>query len=448
MPTANEIAMLQAARAAGVDSREELSNLMAQIGAESGGLTQMQESFRYTRGVDQIPVRSVFREGRQAADAARLEAVAGRPQELARLMYGGRMGNDDAGDGYLYRGRGYTQLTGQDNYKAAGNALDLDLLGNPDLAVDRENAGRIALWFWQNEVPRADRDDVTGATLAINNGTNGLADRHNRFDAWHAQLTPQFIADLDAGRVRPGGGVGPAAGRAVMADGALRRFESGPEVRKLNSDLRELGIRAGGNRELRINSQYGEGTEQAVRNFQMQRGLPVTGRAGPETLAAVQDALVERRQHGQPARPGAPGNIHPAALGRPADNGPRVPRPQPPEPHARLQRDSRDEPLYDAIRRQLPEGTSHETAAFILLQAKRNGVHQLDKLDKVIVHEGNVWIAGKTAGEWAKVDLSGPAPPLEGTLRGLETFDAQRLQQLGPAQQQDQAQRLDARTLS
>lgn len=45
MPTANEIAMLQAVRAVGVDSREELANLMAQIGAESGGLTQMQESF-------------------------------------------------------------------------------------------------------------------------------------------------------------------------------------------------------------------------------------------------------------------------------------------------------------------------------------------------------------------------------------------------------------------
>jgi putative chitinase len=120
MPTANEIAVLQAARGDEIASRDELANFMAQISSESGGLTRLEEGFHYTRGVDQIPVDSVFREGREAAEAARLEAIAGRPQELARLMYGGRMGNDDAGDGYLYRGRGFIQLTGEDNYHATG----------------------------------------------------------------------------------------------------------------------------------------------------------------------------------------------------------------------------------------------------------------------------------------------------------------------------------------
>ncbi|WGE86460.1 glycoside hydrolase family 19 protein [Actinobacillus equuli] len=37
--------------------------------------------------------------------------------ELFNLTYGGRLGNNTTGDGFLYRGRGYIQLTGKNNYK-------------------------------------------------------------------------------------------------------------------------------------------------------------------------------------------------------------------------------------------------------------------------------------------------------------------------------------------
>jgi putative chitinase len=214
-------------------------------------------------------------------------------------MYGGRMGNDDMGDGYLYRGRGFTQLTGEENYRQAGAALALDLLGNPDLAASRDNASRVALWYWQNRVPSDDRDDVTAAALAINGGDIGLSDRHNRFEAWRALLTPEFIADLDAGRVQPGNGVAPATGQDAIADGALRRFETGLEVSQLQTDLRALGVRDAENHEIAVDHAYGASTEQAVRRFQGAHELPVTGRAGAETLTAVQDALLQQ----QPFRP-------------------------------------------------------------------------------------------------------------------------------------------------
>lgn len=242
MPTENEIAILEAARAAGVTSRNELSNLMAQLGHESGGFTRLEEGFRYSAGNHQIPVKWARREGADALDAARIAALEGRPQELARLMYGNRMGNDDAGDGYRYRGRGFIQLTGEDNYRAAGRALGLDLIGQPELAAERDNAARIALWYWRERVPAADRDDVSAATRRINGGETGLADRHDRFDAWHRLLTPTYLADLDAGRIQPGTGVGPRAGRNAIDDGALRRFETGDEVGRLQEDLTRLGV--------------------------------------------------------------------------------------------------------------------------------------------------------------------------------------------------------------
>src|SRR3546814_9698491 len=127
--------MLNAARAAGITSRDELANLMGQLSHESRGFTALQESFRYTRGIDQIPVASAFREGRDALEDARVDAVAGRPQELARLMYGGRMGNDDAGDGYLYRGRGFIMLTGEDNYRSEEHTSELQSLMRISYAV-------------------------------------------------------------------------------------------------------------------------------------------------------------------------------------------------------------------------------------------------------------------------------------------------------------------------
>lgn len=229
------------------------------------------------------------------------------------------MGNDDLGDGYRYRGRGFIQLTGEDNYRVYGAALGLDLVGHPDMAANLHNAPRIAVSYWQRAVPPAARDDVTAATRAINGGWNGLDDRRNRVEAWHAQLTPEFMADLAAGRIQPAPGAGPAVVRqAAMADGILRRSGTGPEVRELQSDLRALGIHDDRNRELRVDGNYGLATERAVRRFQEQHELAVTGRAGPETLTAIQAALQQRDQSLQPVQPVVP-NV-------PA---PRVPEPQP-----------------------------------------------------------------------------------------------------------------------
>jgi predicted chitinase len=57
------------------------------------------------------------------------------------------------GDGYLYRGRGYVQITGRANYAKAGVALGLDLVRNPDLALQPTVAAQILVrgcsegWF-------------------------------------------------------------------------------------------------------------------------------------------------------------------------------------------------------------------------------------------------------------------------------------------------------------
>jgi len=95
--------------------------------------------------------------------------------------YEGRedLGNIHPGDGKRYKGRGPIQLTGRSNYRAAGQALGLDLEGNPPRAADLDVGFRTATWFWNshNLSPLADQGDFLAITKSINGGTNGLAAR-------------------------------------------------------------------------------------------------------------------------------------------------------------------------------------------------------------------------------------------------------------------------------
>jgi predicted chitinase len=59
------------------------------------------------------------------------------------------MDNLEPGDGYRYRGRGFIQLTGKKNYRAASKALygDDRLVQNPDLVNDPSVAAPVVAWY-------------------------------------------------------------------------------------------------------------------------------------------------------------------------------------------------------------------------------------------------------------------------------------------------------------
>lgn len=103
------------------------------------------------------------------------------PEKIANKVYANRMGNsnEDSGDGWKYRGRGYLQITGKNNYKQMSKDLSIDFTENPDYLLRAEYALLSALWFWnKNKLNKlADDDDIRGITKKINGGYNGLEDR-------------------------------------------------------------------------------------------------------------------------------------------------------------------------------------------------------------------------------------------------------------------------------
>lgn len=102
---------------------------------------------------------------------------ANNPERLANSVYGGRMGNSEPGSGFRYRGRGFVQITGKDNYAKYG------LADNPEAASENATAAHIivdgmingrftglTLRAYFNETS----DNPLGARKIINPDANGV----------------------------------------------------------------------------------------------------------------------------------------------------------------------------------------------------------------------------------------------------------------------------------
>ena len=111
------------------------------------------------------------------------ELLARKPIKIANFVYANQNGNGDvnSGDGWKYRGRGYIQLTGKNNYSAFSKFIGEDCVQNPDL-VSQKYALESAIWFFfENKIfalcKDLSDDSIKKVTKKINGGLNGFADR-------------------------------------------------------------------------------------------------------------------------------------------------------------------------------------------------------------------------------------------------------------------------------
>jgi putative chitinase len=173
----------------GINTPLRLAHFLAQCGHESGGFRLTQENLNYSaKGLNGI-FKKYFPTEAAAAPYNR------NPQKIANKVYSNRMGNgtEASGDGYKFRGRGYIQLTGKDNYTAFGKSIGIDMTANPDLVASQYALLSAAWFFTKNGLHKmadggATDAVVTSITKRVNGGTIGLADRIKHFKEYYHLL--------------------------------------------------------------------------------------------------------------------------------------------------------------------------------------------------------------------------------------------------------------------
>lgn len=173
----------------GINSPLRLSHFLSQCAHESGNFKFVRENLNYSAD----GLRKIFPKYFPTLEAA--NKYARQPEKIANKVYGNRMGNGDeaSGDGFKFRGRGYIQLTGKDNYAAFDKFVDDDIMANPDLVATKYPLTSAAFFFHKNNLwdvcdKGHTHDVVVAVTKRVNGGTHGLEDRKDKFNVFHSTL--------------------------------------------------------------------------------------------------------------------------------------------------------------------------------------------------------------------------------------------------------------------
>ena len=171
-----------------ISNQLRLAHFLAQCAHESGDFKLVTENLNYSAD----GLLKVFP---KYFNSANVTAYARNPQKIANRVYANRMGNGDeaSGEGYKFRGRGYIQLTGKDNYKQFSDFIGEDCVANPDLVATKYPLTSAAFFFNKNGLwSICDRGDTEAIVLLVtkrvNGGTIGLADRIKHFQEYNALL--------------------------------------------------------------------------------------------------------------------------------------------------------------------------------------------------------------------------------------------------------------------
>lgn len=165
-----------------------LAHFLAQCGHESGGFKSVSENLNYSAD----GLKKIF--GKYFPGNLN-ESYAKQPEKIASRVYGGRMGNGDesTGEGFKFRGRGYVQLTGKQNYTNFAKFIGEDVVTNPDLVATKYPLASAAFFFDSNKLwsicdKGSDVATVTAVTKRVNGGILGLNDRIKHFNEYYNLL--------------------------------------------------------------------------------------------------------------------------------------------------------------------------------------------------------------------------------------------------------------------
>ena len=161
-----------------------MSHFLAQCAHESGDFTLTVENLNYSTD-------GLLKTFPKYFDRKTARQYAKQPVKIGSRVYANRMGNGNEAsqEGWKYKGRGYIQLTGKDNYSLFAETVEDNIMDTPVLVATKYPL-LSAAWFWSknNLNAVADTGAVADVTKIVNGGDNGLQDRQARFDKFYAEL--------------------------------------------------------------------------------------------------------------------------------------------------------------------------------------------------------------------------------------------------------------------
>lgn len=180
---------------------------------------------------------------------------------------------------YPWYGRGYVQITWEDNYRRMGDMIGVDLITDPEKTLEPDiarpllNRGFISGAYTGHKLSRHINDDKTDYVNARRciNGTD------------KAKTIAQLAHEYEYALALEDIGVGPSLEPAGLP--VIRKGSRGAAVMIHQQDLKALGYFAG-----KVNGEFETLTDNATRNFQADHGLDVDGVVGRMTRTAMRDA--------------------------------------------------------------------------------------------------------------------------------------------------------------
>jgi putative chitinase len=164
------------------------AHFMGQASLESGCGTEMTENLSYTAG----RLCAVWPHHFNAVNAAH---YAHNPEKLGNFIYEPPLHNDlgnrpNSGDGFAFRGRGLSQVTGRAGYAKLGGKVSVDLITHPELVNDPAHALEcgVADFVICGCLPYALADNLHMVTQHLNGGQTDADQRKVYTAIWKREL--------------------------------------------------------------------------------------------------------------------------------------------------------------------------------------------------------------------------------------------------------------------
>lgn len=266
-----------------INSALRLAHFFGQGLIETGFLRYKAENLNYSAD----GLQKVF--GKYFPTRKEAEAYARKPEKIANRVYANRMGNGDeaSGDGWRYRGRGFFQLTGKNNYRRYGEMAGIDLVKNPSIIEkDLRKSIQVAAAFFGKTglVNYADDNNARAVSRGVNRGQP-----ESRYPA-HGEAERIVWTRRALALVQDPDQVVSNSTAQPVDDGVLEVGDSGPAVFELQEMLADLGYPVGG-----ADGVFGQQTRRAVLAFQDEYGMSPTGSADEQTMDVLRAAMDDPR---------------------------------------------------------------------------------------------------------------------------------------------------------